>query len=271
MPNHCSPSKQAHNNINTCYDSSDLKAIAKAYNSYIKKNKLCYKNKCTISQPIDINSSDEYLYTELSKRLNALCQSDYCWTELDLINYIHDDNLRDSLLYFTFRPKGLPSKRTWFSTNNINEIIQQYQDLHKHRFKFLGAQPSDYTKLVKLDKKKLKNYKCLGIIFNTDPHTLPGKHWVSVFIDNVNKTVEYFDSLGKTPNKNIASFLKLFKEYDFTINKKIHQKGGSNCGVYSCYFIIQRLNGKTFDEINKKLIPDKIMTELRDILFRPYN
>lgn len=37
MPNHCSPSKQPHNNIDTCYDSNDLKAIAKAYNSYIKK------------------------------------------------------------------------------------------------------------------------------------------------------------------------------------------------------------------------------------------
>lgn len=271
MPKHCSPSKTPHNNIDSCYDSTDLKAIVKAYNSYIKKRNLCHKNNCTISQSIDINGSDEYLYSELNKRLGALCKSEYCWTELDLINEIKDENLRDSLLYFTFKPKGLPSKRTWFSTTNINEIMQQYQDIHKHKFKFLGAQPSDYTKLVKLNKDTLKKYDCIGIIFNTDPHTLPGKHWVSVFIDNRAKTVEYFDSLGKIPNKNIASFLKIFKKYDFTINKKIHQKGGSNCGVYSCYFIIQRLNGKTFDEINKKLIPDKVMTDLRDILFRPYH
>lgn len=270
MPNYCSPSKRHHNSLNSCYDSTDIVAIAKAFNTHIKKNnRVCHKNMCIQSDLIDINKSDEEIYNELFSKLGDICQQEYCWTDLDFIYEIKDQNLRDAIMYFTFRPKGLPSKRTWFNTQNINEIMEQYQDLYRNKFKFLGAQPSDYSKLIKLNKKKLQNYNQVGVIFNTDPHHLPGKHWVGVFIDIDNKTVEYFDSLGKMPNKNIASFLKIFKNYKFTFNKKIHQKGGSNCGVYSCYFIIERLNGKSFDDINKKLIPDKIMTDLRNVLFRP--
>lgn len=269
MPPYCSPSKKPHNNIHTCYDSDDIKALVVAFNKYIKKSKLCKEDKCISSKPININQSDKDLYHNLKNELKMLCEYDFCWLDLDFIRHIDDKNLRDSLLYFTFRPKGLKSKRTWFNTHNINQIMEQYQDLYKESFKFLGAQPSDFSKISYIDWKEIKRIPCVGIIFNTDPHNLPGKHWLSVFIDNKNKTVDYFDSLGKLPNKNISSFLKHFKKYKFTFNKKPHQKGGSNCGVYSCYFIIQRLEGKTFEEITQKLIPDKLMTDYRNILFRP--
>jgi Ulp1 family protease len=56
------------------------------------------------------------------------------------------------------------------------------------------------------------SHNYIGVIFNTDPHNKPGVHWVAVFIDNRNKIVDYFDSLGNTPNKNICSFLKRFKK-----------------------------------------------------------
>ena len=274
MPNYCSPSKKKNDNINSCYDSSELVAIAKAYNNYIKNKKLCNKTICNnSSKSIDIkdikNKDDNYIYNELSKRLNPLCKNEFCWTDLEFINFIPDKALRDTILYFTFKPKGLHSKRTWFNTHNINEIMEQYQDLHKKDFKFLGAQPSDFNKLVKINWDSIKKKKYIGIIFNIDKHNQPGKHWVSTFIDNTNKTLEYFDSLGNLPNKHIASFLKHFNKYDFTINRRVHQKGGSNCGVYSCYFIIQRLNGLTFDEITHKIITDKMMSDYRDVLFRP--
>ena len=271
MPNYCSPSKKKNNNINSCYDSSELVAIAKAYNNYIKNNKLCNKIGCSDSStPIDIKyKDDKYVYKELSKRLNPLCKGEFCWTDMEFINYIPDKELRKTILYFTFKPKGLHSKRTWFNTNNINEIMEQYQDLHKSDFKFLGAQPSDFNKLVKLNWDSLRKKKYIGIIFNTDTHTQPGKHWVATFIDNDNKTLEYFDSLGHIPNKYISSFLKHFKDYKFTINRRTHQRGDSNCGVYSCFFIIQSINGLSFDDINKKIITDKMMSDYRDILFRP--
>ena len=55
------------------------------------------------------------------------------------------------------------------------------------------------------------------------------------------------------------------------INKKQHQKKNSECGVYSMNFIIERLKGKTLKDINKKRIPDELMNEMRNILYRNNN
>ena len=78
MPNYCSPSKIPHKFIDTCYDSSDIKAIAKAFNNYIKKSNICKNNTCISSQPIDLNIDDEQLYKELTKRLSILCDKEFC-------------------------------------------------------------------------------------------------------------------------------------------------------------------------------------------------
>jgi len=269
MPNYCSPSKKPNHKLNTCYDSTDIIQLVNAFNKYILHSPICKNNTCINPTPINTNQNINNLYKELTRRLKHLCRQDFCWLDLKFIKEIKDKNLRDSILYFTFKPKQLATKKTWFNTININEIMEQYQDLYQDIFKFLGAQPSDFTKIIKLNWKEIKNYSYIGIIFNTDPHNLPGTHWIAIFIDNNKKYLDYFDSLGQLPNKNIASFLKHFKNYTFTFNKKIHQKGGSNCGAYSCYFIIQRLKGKSFDDINKKLISDKKMTGYRNHLFRP--
>lgn len=269
MPNYCSPSKKPNHKLNTCYDSTDIIQLVNAFNKYILHSPICKNSICINPTPINTNQNTNNLYKELTRRLKHLCRQDFCWLDLKFIKEIKDKNLRDTILYFTFKPKQLTTKKTWFNTININEIMEQYQDLYKDIFKFLGAQPSDFTKIIKLNWKEIKNYSYIGIIFNTDPHNLPGTHWIAIFIDNNKKYLDYFDSLGQLPNKNIASFLKHFKNYTFTFNKKIHQKGGSNCGAYSCYFIIQRLKGKSFDDINKKLISDKKMTGYRNHLFRP--
>lgn len=274
---YCSPSKN--NRLhNTCYDYDDLKAIAKAYNNVVKqKENICINDTktpvcTTASKLINTKLNSDELYNELSERFSVICSSDMKWTDLDFIQNIKDKNLKNSILYFTFKPKPTKTVNTWFNTHNINEIMQQYQDLYKDTFVFLGAQPSDFSKITKIKWKKLKKINNIGIIFNTHNHLQPGQHWLSVFIDNVNKKVDYFDSLGKMPNKNIASFLKHFspKNYTFTINKTEHQKGNVLCGVYSCYFIIQRLKGLSFQQITNEIITDKMMADYRLLLFRPH-
>jgi hypothetical protein len=270
--NYCSPSKKTISK-KTCYDNNDLITIAKAYNQVVKKKQpICNGNSCLLATKTinDVNKyTNDELYEELSNRLGKICKSDMCWTDLNFIKTIKDHNLRDSLLYFTFKPKSTKTITSWFNTNNINEIMQQYQDLYKESFYFLGAQPCDYSKIITVNWNKLKKNDNIGIIFNTDSHLQPGKHWLAIFIDNVNKKLDYFDSLGDLPNKNISSFLKHFKDYNFTINKTEHQKGNENCGVYSCYFIIQRLKGLSFDKITERIITDKMMTDYRSFLFRP--
>lgn len=270
---YCSPSKNKLKGV-LCYDNHELIAIAKAYNNAIlEKRTICQGNTCINSnKPINLNRNSldiNVLHRKLSDRLSEVCSNDMCWIDLDFIKTIKDKNLRDSILYFTFKPESTKTSKSWFNTYNINEIMQQYQDLYKKTFKFLGAQPSDFSKIMKINWKELKNKKNVGIIFNTDNHLQSGTHWLAVFIDNVNKKVDYFDSLGNLPNKNIASFLKHFKKYKFNINRYEHQKGQSACGIYSCYFIIQRLSGLSFNEITNIIITDKMMIDYRSFLFRP--
>lgn len=267
---YCSPSKNKLESV-ICYDNNELVAIAKAYNTIIlKKKTICQDNICvSTTKPINLKLNTLELHKELSNRLGEVCSNDMCWTDLDFIKTIKDKNLRDSILYFTFKPKGTKTTKSWFNTYNINEIMQQYQDLYKKTFTFLGAQPSDFSKIIKINWKELKKKKNIGIIFNTDNHLQSGTHWLSVFIDNTNKKLDYFDSLGNLPNKNITSFLKHFKTYEFTINRTEHQKGQSACGIYSCYFIIQRLSGLSFNEITDIIITDKMMADYRSFLFRP--
>jgi hypothetical protein len=87
-------------------------------------------------------------------------------------------------------------------------------------------------------------------------------------------TVEYFDSTGKDPNANIKRTLDdIVRAWPdrsrIKINDRVHQRGDSECGVYSMYYVLQRLQGKTFADLHKRRIPDRSMNEYRGDLFRP--
>lgn len=269
MPLYCSPSKKTHPHINTCYNTQDIKNIAIAFNNYIQSSPICKNNKCIQPTPININQPNTKLYYHLQKQLQTLCKHDFCWIDLDFIKFIQNNNIKHSLLHLTFKPKALKHKSTWLNTRHINHIMQQYQQLYHKNFLFLGAQPSNYTKITHINWHHIKQKPLAAIIFNTDPHYLPGQHWIAIFINNQQKSIDYFDSFAQSPNKNITSFLKHFHNYKFTFNTKIHQQENNNCGVYSCYFIIQRLLGKSFKHITNKIITDNMMTNYRDFLFRP--
>lgn len=264
-------------NSQSCYLDSELKVIAKAYNEAInKRGYICNKSEKSCSKPKLIKMSNDFngLYKELSNNLKPLTKKggEEDWLSLDFINNIKDRNLKESLLHFTFKPIGPMKENDWLNTTNINEVEQQYLDLYKSskNFTFLGAQPSDYSKISRINWSSLKKSHYIGIIFNTDPHNKPGVHWVSVFIDNRNKIVDYFDSLGNNPNKNMCSFLKHFPQniYHFNFNKVKHQKAGAQCGVYACFFLNQRLQGITMDDINKRIVSDKMMIDYRKEIFR---
>ena len=57
----------------------------------------------------------------------------------------------------------------------------------------------------------------------------------------------------------------------FKWNNTVIQKNNSECGVYTIYYITERLNGNTFEEIitklKKKKSADKLMNSLRDVFF----
>ena len=90
-----------------------------------------------------------------------------------------------------------------------------------------------------------------------------------------NNEINYYDSYGSKSRALIEKFVgKIAKQY--TLNKlepmviyndKRHQYGGSECGVYSMNFILERLHGTTMYEISKMDIPDEKMNYLRQLLY----
>lgn len=150
----------------------------------------------------------------------------------------------------------------------------------------MGVFPIDFAEIGKelsricfteyfINRKK----KRLGMVFNTDPSNKGGKHWFCMFIDNTGKKfrIEFFDSTGKGPSKEIQelinqavkfAFTELNKESEIKINKKVHQIGNNACGVYALNYITSRLDGKSFEQITENIVRDGEMNKLREHFFR---
>jgi len=260
----------------TCFEKDELEKIASAFNSY-RNDRICENKKCVIKKPIDISKkTKKELWKSIYKRLKTLCDYEYCWIDLDFIKNIPDKNLKNKIIHFTFKPKMTTKYNSWLTTNDINGILKQYEKMYKD-FKFVGALPSDFYKIKKVDYNSIFKYNKIGIVFNLDAHNQPGSHWTSFLIDNKLKTLEYYDSVGKFPNRNIRKFIK--KVYNFLLSKgftyKInyntiqHQFENNECGVYSIHFIINRLLNVSFEKITTNIITDKQMNEFRYSIFRP--
>jgi hypothetical protein len=230
------------------------------------------------------------------------CKTEDCW-----LNTIKDKQLKKRIHRYLFAPdKPYEWKKdplTWLSNYDILNVLEQYEIAHKE-FEFLGPTPIDFDKVVngkciweELCKFDLKTYledgkTKIGIVFNLSPHTSGGSHWVSLFIDADERLIFYFDSAGdKIPNeinvlKNriVKQSAAHGKKYRFIQNwPKEHQKGNTECGVYSLFFIITMLTGEVMNQETKKThkltmpqrihlfkkdtIPDKYMEKRRDFYF----
>ena len=288
---YCSPNVNVTGigNHYTCFDHDELKEIALALNIYIQKNKLCLlesrkqdglvklKSKTCSTKIINISKkTKKQLWYSIYNRLEKICPYEYCWVDLEFINNIKDPYLRDKIRDFTFKPK-IKDANSWLWTEDINRVLQQYQEIDKS-FKFLGALPSDFYKLTKVNYKDICNYNKYSIVFNLDNHNQSGSHWVAFLIDNKNKTIEYYDSVGNLPNKNINAFIKRVQNYlhknckatyEILYNKTKHQYENNECGMFAIHFIIKRLLGESFHKISKMVIKDKDMNRFRKIVFRP--
>ena len=115
------------------------------------------------------------------------------------------------------------------------------------------------------------------MVLNIDEHDEPGSHWVAFYIDNEKRTLEYFDSVGDEPNRNIRRFIKKVRKfceeknghYSYKYNKIRHQKKNTECGMFCIYYIVSRLGGKTFEKITGEKITDEHMNKMRLKIFRP--
>ena len=270
----CAPCQAKANKANkkftTCYSKDSLVKISQIWNKN-NSNKIAFENK-----------SKKAIWDQIQKNLQSSCNRDEkCWKKQDFIKKMKNVEIE----MYTFKPKypteWLKNKYTWLNTYDIYYVMKQYEKTYDD-FVFLGPIPSDCPvkincELSKLDIMKMKKngINKIGIIYNLDVSTGPGTHWTGLYIDNKKNEINYYDSYGSKPTPLISKFIKkIFDTYKTNnINPTViyndtrHQYAGSECGMYSMNFILERLHGKSMYDISKMKIPDEKMNYLRKILY----
>lgn len=272
----CAPSKK--NKLNfSCYDIEDIYSFKELWNEHNPNNKI-------------LDNDTFVIWKKLKKNLSNVCSNERCWLKQKFL----DNSENKLLIKKLFSPKmpksWLKNINTWLSSNDIIQLIKQYEKAYKN-FKFIGPSPIDFDskfnngvcvweelcKLNLYDYYK-KNINKIGIILNLDPHYKTGSHWVANFIDLNNKFIFYFDSNGVNIPKPVKilneRLIKQFKSdtniiLSHYVNRLQHQYKDGTCGIYSLYVLIQLLTEKTTPKyIMNNKIPDLLMQELR---FKYYN
>jgi hypothetical protein len=126
------------------------------------------------------------------------------------------------------------------NTNEIEAILSE--GLRGTNSKFLGVFASDCL------PSHIHSYpSCL--VANTDPHNLPGTHWVAFYFISP-RQLEFFDSFGMHPSI-----------YGFNLEAKVHynehqiQSFTSDvCGHYCIFFLYQRARSLDLVSICKDLL-----------------
>ena len=96
--------------------------------------------------------------------------------------------------------------------------------------------------------------KPAGLIVNTDPSELPGKHWVCFYLPKKGPA-EFFDSLGHSPEYYHAifrSFLMTNGPQYLHNTKRLQDYGSPYCGEYCLDFLIQRQKGVSYKSFLKQ-------------------
>ena len=274
-------------NTKICFDNNEKKKIINYLNTINANNDNSSSNQLS-EQDGKINDINENNIDIIQEKFN--CKNQRCIAmSLNL-------NLKN------FKTIG-PANNTNLLTNvNIDDVMEKYTLIHPnfHPIKFtmddwfnisgnkeivlLGNDPSYICKLIN-NKDQKKN--CIGFIMNTDKWSGRGIHWTALFCDLRNDdewTIEFFNSSSNKPSRNIKILIdniinNLYtcpsKPYEcivknINISKNEHQLSNTECGPYSLFFILNRLNKQPikyfeFNEYDK--IYDDSMVEFRKYIF----
>lgn len=268
----CAPHLEFENG--SCIPLKLLVEMAKAYNKYHSDEK---SKQIILNSTLDTlfpNDYKKYLLLEFKKRFKG-DQKD--WINSKYLELLSEE-AKDHLEYKVFRPDGPQGTYAWLSTIDINQVLYQYEVKYPD-FKFLGATAIDFMdydknyKGINFKDYENKGIKRLGAIFNTDKRSGGGKHWISLFIDLDKGQIYFSDSVGMRPPKEVIDFMKMVEKYlsgvkknknvDVRYNQTQHQKGNSECGVYSINWILRLLKGKTFDHLTQKRLTDEQVNKCR--------
>jgi hypothetical protein len=274
----CSPKDKNEVKEYTCYTDEDLQKLRDMWNARHP------------DKPINTNDSKE-IWDMLKNYYANICNKESCW-----IRQMTKGTKMEEELLASFSPQSptewKKNPNEWLSSLDIIEVMNQYEKTYKH-FDFIGPSPIDYDthKLYgecvweelchfSLADHIKKGKRKIGVIFNTDPHTKGGEHWISLFINVDKGTIFFFDSAGNKIPKQIMKFVNTVTEQGRLLNSKPihfkfdqnypveHQYQNTECGVYSLFFIIHMLEDKiTGHYLKTHVLKDKYMEQFRKIYF----
>jgi len=273
----CSPKPKNEMNDFTCYTDKSLYKLRDLWNERHPDIK------------IHTNSPEE-IHKILSDKLKSVCNKESCWIKQKAVFGNLSSDMADS-----FAPESpaewKKNPNEWLSSEDIMNVMKQYEKAYKC-FDFIGPTPIDFDtkmlygecvwdELCNFDlAKQIKNGKTkIGIIFNTDPHNKPGKHWISLFINIKKKKIFFFDSTGDKAPKEVTAFINKIKKQGLSLKPKInfvsdsnegveHQYGNTECGIYSLFFIVHMLEDKTTEHYLKThILKDEYIEKFRHVYF----
>jgi hypothetical protein len=268
----CNPStlKSTHT---TCLPADMLERLRAAWNERFPAHKI----------PASIKRKDT-LWRELRQRLQRQyeCASEYCAVQ----RLGGSTDKTDASHYFRpTKPTAWEKDPTdWHDTLSIAKVLEQYEDAFPH-FEFIGPVPIDFDARlpggwgkcvvnelcnIALQELKRQGTRCVGIVFNLDPHDRPGSHWICAFIDLVASAAYYYDSYGYEPPTEVRRLLRRCREQgvrNIYWNDIRHQRKKSECGTYCMYVIISLLKGRSFVDICQNRVDDDTMNSFRDLFY----
>lgn len=227
------------------------------------------------------------LRTQLAKQLNVSPDDEASFIDALPIDAKEKQVLKQSYLRPQQPEEWKSDPDMWLDSLNIAAVMKQYEE-DRNDFEFMGPFPIDFAAPdpyekdkqeclieeicdLKLAEQKAKGKTKIGIIYNLDPHYKNGSHWVANFIDLTKNKAYYFDSYGMEPPHQIQKFMQFLTlqepKLKLAYNARRFQFKGSECGMYSMYFIIRMLMGEDFLHFCRRAPRDGAMLYLRNWLF----
>jgi len=111
------------------------------------------------------------------------------------------------------------------------------------RVRWLGVYARDAVPDLTIERRPF------ALIFNSDPASKPGQHWLAIYGADKTKEIEFFDSYALPPSTYNLTF-------DFPIHsssRSIQSLGTSVCGHYCLLVLYYRTCSRSFDSTIKLL------------------
>jgi hypothetical protein len=193
----------------TCYSIDQLKLLANIINKAIKKNVIK-------GDPIKIIHNKHFLLEQLNDRLKDCKNDQTCWLKKKYVKSSNEIGLED-----VFRPDGTAGKVEWLSTENIDNVMEQYERKYTDYF-FFGAVPVDFHE-INYNKLGKVNYDDLMINGDKDKNEMMVEFGLKKFYWKYFEILQVYNKFRGKPNKYpFAEFHNDIKKTDDNeINKNL--------------------------------------------------